>query len=104
MIAPPRIDLKSRSVAGVSKDRKSWTTDTLWKPSVITLVVGLGVNRNLQRPKHFLRCALAGLHGRVEIAGPERHSCVFAREEAVTFRLLLDAEVSCHVPDRIVGV
>ena len=72
MIAPPRIDLKSRSVAGVSKDRKSWTTDTLWKPSVITLVVGLGIKRNVERAKHLLRCALTGLHGGVEIAGQER--------------------------------
>ena len=46
-IAPRRVDLKS-SVAGPSKDRKSSTTDTLWKPSVITPVVGLGIKPNLE--------------------------------------------------------
>ncbi len=54
-----------------------------------------------QRVNHLFRCAQAGHHGGVEIAAIHRSfRGVFAREEAVPFRLLLDAEHCGRVPDR----
>ena len=91
--APALAYLRASSAANVGANEESCSTASLPCSPQSRL--------SFQRVMHLFRCALAGLHGGVEIAALHRgHHGVFAREETVPFRLLLDAEHCGRVPDR----